>query len=217
MPQLCIILGGGGHAGVLIDSLQSAPHVRLHGVLDPNRALWGTTLFGIPVLGGDELLAQLVSQGVNCFAVGLGGTGDNRQRQGLFELGLAHHLEPVTVIHATATCSRWATLGAGCQLFPGSIVNAGAELGVNVLVNSGAIVEHDCRIGHHAHVATGAKLAGAVRIGARAHVGAGATVRQRLAIGENAVVGAGAVVVKDVACGQTVVWVPARAFVRQRP
>jgi sugar O-acyltransferase (sialic acid O-acetyltransferase NeuD family) len=184
--------------------------VRLCGILDADPNRWGQSVFGVPILGGDALIAQLPGQGVTHFVVGLGSTGDNTHRQRLFELGLAHHLVPLTVRHPSAICSLWAKVGSGSQLLPGSIVNAGAELGVNVIVNSGAIVEHDCRIGSHVHVATGARLASAVRVGDRSHVGAGAVIRQCTVIAEDAVVGAGAVVVKDVATGITVVGVPAR-------
>lgn len=210
MEQVCVILGGGGHARVLVDSIACMGGVHVQAILDSDRSLWGTTCFGVPVAGGDDLLPELAANGVNSFVVGVGGVGDNRPRQRLFELGLARGLKPVTVRHPSAICSRWAAVGAGCQLLPGSIVNAGAELGENVIVNSGAIVEHDCRIGKHAHLATGSKLASSVRIGERAHIGAGATVRQCLAIGDDAVIGAGAVVVKDVDRSQTVAGVPAR-------
>ena len=210
MKPSCVILGGGGHARGIVDSLQRADAVELRGILDPNRELWGTVCMGVPILGADEMLAELVSGGVSLFTVGLGGVGDNQPRQRLFALGLSHGLQPLTVIHPSATCSGWATVGQGSQLSPGSIVNAGAVLGVNVIVNTGAIVEHDCRIGDHVHLATGARLSGTVRVGDRAHIGAGAVIRQSISVGEDAVVGAGAVVVSDVGRGETVVGNPAR-------
>ena len=214
MEAVCIILGGGGHARVLIDCLQTAGGIQLYGVLDRDNAQWGQTLLSVPILGGDELLADAVAKGVNCFAVGLGGIGDNRPRQRLFELGLSFGLEPLTVVHPTAICSRWAKVGPGSQLLPGSIVNAGAQLGANVIVNSGAIVEHDCIIAAHAHVATGARLASTVRVGDGAHIGAGATVKQCITIGAGAIVGAGAVVVKDVPPHMVAVGVPAHLLRR---
>jgi sugar O-acyltransferase (sialic acid O-acetyltransferase NeuD family) len=212
MKPSCVILGGGGHARVLVDSLQRADAVHVRGILDSNRDLWGTACLGVSILGGDDMLADLVSDGISLFTVGVGGVGSNDSRQRLFELGLTHQLRPLTLIHPSATCSRWATLGPGCQLLPGSIVNAGAELGVNVIVNSGAIVEHDCRLGDHVHVATGARLSGTVRVGNRAHVGAGAVIRQSINVAEDAVIGAGAVVVRDVGAGQVVVGNPARVL-----
>lgn len=206
----CIILGGGGHAAVVLDALEaSSPGYRL-GILDPDETKWDQEVFGVPVLGGDERLPELIEKGAKRFVVGLGGTGDNRPRKRLFEMGLVQGLRPLTVIHPSAVCSRWAEVGAGSVILPGAVVNARAFLGVNVIVNSGAVVEHDCRIGDHVHVATGARLAASVRVEACAHLGVGSVVRQGVVIGERAVVGAGAAVVRDVAAGVTVIGIPAR-------
>ena len=195
---------------MLIDSLWASGAATPYAVLDPDRSLWGKELLGVSILGGDELLPELVSQGVTCFVVGVGAIGDNRPRRRLFELGMAHGSTPLTVCHPSAVCSQWARIGAGSVILPVAIVNAGAILGINVIVNTGAIVEHDCMIGDHVHIATGARLASTVRVGAGAHIGAGATGRQRISIGEGALVGAGAVVVKDVLPRTVVVGVPAR-------
>ena len=205
----CVILGGGGHARVLIDCLQTSGVAEPYAILDSDPSKKGKELLGIPILGGDDLLPQLAGRGVTHFVVGLGSTGDNRPRQHLFERGLSHHLEPLTVIHPSAVCSKEAKIGRGSQLFPRSVVNAGSEVGENVIVNSGAIVEHDCLIGDHTHIATGAQLASAVRVGKGAHIGIGASVKQGVTIGEGAVVGAGAVVVKDVLPHVVVIGVPA--------
>ena len=206
----CVILGGGGHARVLIDAMQQSGTAIPQAVLDADPALWGTDLLGMPILGGDDQLPRLVQQGITQFVVGVGSIGDNRPRQRLFDLALKHGLAPLTVCHPSASCSPWATVGPGSVIFPQAVVNAGARIGVNVIVNTGAIVEHDCVIGDHAHIASGATLASTVTVGALAHIGAGATVRQCIAIGECAIVGAGAVVIRDVAPGTTVVEVPAR-------
>ena len=211
---ICVILGGGGHAQVLIDSLQTSGLGIPYAILDPQRSRWGQNLLGVPILGDDNLLSELVHRGVNCFVVGLGSTGDNGPRQRLFELGLSFNLEPLTIVHPTAICSRWAKVGPGSQLFPGSIINAGATLGANVIVNSGAIVEHDCILSDHVHIATGARLASTVYVCEGSHIGVGASVCQNIQIGRNAVVGAGAVVVEDVLDNVIVAGVPARILKR---
>ncbi|MQF67080.1 acetyltransferase [SAR202 cluster bacterium AD-802-F09_MRT_200m] len=207
----CLILGGGGHARVLIDCMRACGILESVAILDRDPDLWGQEMLTVPVLGGDELLGELAAQGATNFLVGLGGTGDNRPRRQLFELGLSHGLAPMNVIHPSAVCSPWAKLGNGSVVLPKAVINAGALLGDNVIVNTGAIVEHDCEIGNHAHVATGASLCSTVKVGIGAHIGAGATVRQLISIGEGAIVGAGAVVVKDVDPWTVVVGVPAHS------
>ena len=167
MNDSCVIIGGGGHAKVLIDCLTLINEVRIEGVLEKNEIQWGRKILDVPVLGGDDLIDEMLIRGVRYFVVGVGGTGDNRIRQRLFEFGLHKGLEPMTIIHPAAIVSSWAMLKSGCQILSGAIINPGALLERNAIVNSGAIVEHDCVIGEHAHIATGAKLGG-VHIGAYA-------------------------------------------------
>ncbi len=104
--NISVILGGGGHARVLIDIMQSNGHPHLHAVLDPDQSLKGQDIFGIPVLGDDELLPDLVKVGVNSFIVGIGSTKDNSDRYRLFELGNSYKLRPITVMHSRAVTSK---------------------------------------------------------------------------------------------------------------
>lgn len=212
--QRCVIIGAGGHASVLLDALATAD-VNLAGIVEANRAMWGTTWNGVPVLGGDDEIERLAGQGITHFVIGVGGIGDNRPRVRLFERAVHAGLTPLSVFHPASVISLRATLGSGCQALPGAIVNAGAHLGSNVIVNSGAIIEHDSRIADHVHVATGARLASTVTVGRGAHIGAGAIVLQRRTVGDWAVVGAGAVVVDDVEAGSVVVGVPGRPMERR--
>ena len=210
----CVLIGAGGHASVLLDALGT--NAMLAGVLESDRATWGTTWNGVSVLGGDDQLDSLAGRDITHFVIGVGAIGDNRRRAQLFEQALAAGLTPLTVVHPAGVVSPRASIGAGSQILPGAIVNAGARVGSNVIVNTGAIVEHDCRIADHVHVATGARLASTVMVGRGAHIGAGAVVLQCRTIGEEAVVGAGAVVVDDVAAHAVVVGVPARPMEKRR-
>jgi sugar O-acyltransferase (sialic acid O-acetyltransferase NeuD family) len=212
--RLCVILGGGGHAQVLLDCIQASGMAKPLAILDTDQSRWGQTLLGVSIMGGDDLLPELKQRGVKYFVVGLGSTGDNAPRKRLFELGLGNDLYPMTVVHPSAFCSTWAKVAGGAQLLPGSIVNAGATLGANVIVNSGAIVEHDCCVSDHSHVGPGARLGANVHVKEKAHIGLGACVRQGLCIGQNSIVGVGAVVVNDVPDDVVVVGVPARILRR---
>ena len=211
-----LILGGGGHARVIIDCLQDLGLHHSAAILDQDPTRWDQELMGVPIVGGDEQLPQLVAAGVTHFIVGLGGTGDNGPRRRLFELGIKHGLSPLDIRHPTAFVSKYASLGAGTVVFPHAVVNAGASVGRNVIINTGAIIEHDCVIGDHVHLATGSLLCSTVSVGNESHIGAGATIRQYLSIGDRAVVGAGAVVVKDVNAYSVVAGVPAKVLAVRR-
>jgi UDP-perosamine 4-acetyltransferase len=206
----CVMLGMGGHAAVLLDSITSRKDIVVRFGLDISPVKWGKTFCGLLVKGSDNLLSGLAQEGITHFIVGLGAIGDNSHRRRLFDFALSHRLQPSSVIHPSTICSFHASLGEGVQILAGAIVNSGASLGRNVIVNTGAIVEHDCRIEHHVHIATGARLGGGVTVHEEAFIGMGACVRQGITIGKRAIVGAGAVVLKDVSDGVSVVGVPAR-------
>ena len=206
-------LGAGGHAAVMIEALRAAGGYEIVALTDPREGLWGTTVLGVRVVGGDDELAQY-HQTVSHAFIGLGGASDNGPRRRLFELAQVQGFELVTVVHPTAVLSPSARLGSGATVLATAVISANSVLGENVIVNTAAIVEHDCSIADHVHVATGARLASGVRVDTGAHIGVGATVLQGLSIGTGAVVGAGAVVTHDVDPATVVVGVPARPLRR---
>ncbi len=210
----CVVIGGGGHAKVVIDALLQSKAATPVGIVDPDRKLWGKRVLGVPVLGNDQKIALAKRLGATAFVIGVGSVGDSRLRKKLFNAALAQGLSPLTVVHPSAVVANDAVIGAGSVVFAGVKINPGAKIGRNVILNTGAIIEHDCRIGDHAHIAPAACLAGLVNVGAEAHVGARAVVKQGILIGKNAVVGAGAVVLRAVAPGTTVVGSPARQIDR---
>jgi sugar O-acyltransferase (sialic acid O-acetyltransferase NeuD family) len=206
-PTRVLGLGAGGHARVVLDALRRAGEFEVAGFLDPDPTLWGSSVDGVPVLGGDELLEGHYDGAVSHAFIGLGGAGDTRPRRRLYELACARGYEIVSVVDPSALVSPSASVGRGATILQRAVVNAAAAL--DVIVNTGAIIEHDCRVGDHVHVASGAVLASGVVVDDGAHVGAGAVVRQGIRIGAGAVVGAGAAVVADVEPGMVVVGVPA--------
>lgn len=209
-------LGAGGHAKVVIDILRRMGGFEIVGLLDPKADLWGEKLLNVPILGGDELLQDLLEEGVRGGFIGLGGVGDTSPRRHLYERARRNGLELVDAIDPAAVVSATAEVGHGPTVMAGAIINAAARLGDNVIVNTSATIEHDCIIGDHVHIATGARLASTVRVGQGAHVGIGASIRQGIRIGANAIVGAGAAVVHDVPDRVVVVGVPARILRKVR-
>jgi UDP-perosamine 4-acetyltransferase len=203
-------LGAGGHAKVVVAILQAAGGHDVLGLLDPRPELHDTEVLGIRVLGGDELLAGLRSEGARGAFLGAGALRDTALRRRLFSLMLDNDLQPISAVDPKAIVHPDARLGAGATVMCAAVVQPGATLGDAVIVNTGAIVEHDCTLADHVHVATGATLAGGVEVGAGTVIGAGATVLPGVKLGAEVTIGAGAVVTRDVADGATVVGVPAR-------
>lgn len=200
-----VIIGSGGHAGVLADALGADV---IAGYLAPED---GRARRLGEWLGADDCSAELAAAGAR-FAVGIGFVDHpGAQRRARILAGYHHSGVDLAVVHhPSATVSASAVLEPGVFVAAGAIVGPGARLGVATIVNSGAVVDHDCVLGDNVHIAPGVTLSGSVQIGANTLIGVGATVLQGVQIGSGAVVGAGAVVLSDVASGATVVGVPAR-------
>lgn len=203
-------IGAGGHARAIMEILVSLTDFQLVGLLDPDPALRGNKVSGIPVLGGDDLLASLKDQDVKGAFLGVGSVRSDSLRPRLFDLVVSSGFVPVSVIAPTAYVSCSAQIGDGSVVMTRAVVGTGTTVGADCILNTGSIVEHDCIIDDHVHVATGASLAGNVRIGTASHIGIGAVIRQEITIGKDVTVGAGAVVIHDVPDGATVVGIPAR-------
>ncbi len=206
----CVIFGAGGHARVIIDSVLLMKSINVIGIVDNNEKLHNTSLMGIKILGDDSLLPCLIEKGATHFVMAIGSVGDTRARRRLSEKAMALGLKPVTVIHPSATVSKWAVIEDGAQILANSAVNAESKISQFAIINTGAIVEHNCKIGEFTHVAPGAKLGGGVVVGNDAHIGIGATIRERILIGNNALIGAGSVVVSNVPANKIFVGVPAK-------
>lgn len=192
-----IILGAGGHAGVVIDALRSIGIIPI-GALDSKFG----EVNGVPVLGDDDYLTspEELANGLGNVATRLdSGLGRRAELYNKFRKN-GHKFPPV--IHADAVKSKTAGLGMGVQILAGAVVQTNAFVGANTIINNRAVVEHDCFVGDHCHIAPGAVLCGRVQVGDGTHVGAGAVVLQGIKIGKGAIIAAGAVVIRDVGDGE---------------
>lgn len=191
MSEQIIVIGGGGHAKVVIDCIRSAGDT-VFGILDDSLAVGGT-VFDIPVLGKTEDYVRFADEK---FIVAI---GNNTVRRRLAEnMDVEWH----TAVHPRAVVSQYAKLGKGSVVMPGAIINAGTNIGDHCIINTGAVVEHDNRIGDYVHISPAASLGGTVEVGDSTHVGIGASVKNNITICGGCTIGAGAVVVKDIAeCG----------------
>lgn len=199
------VLGGGGHAKVVLATL-AALGVAVEAVLDDDPRLHGTRLLGVEVGGPVEALAAMEVRRA------VAAVGDNAARRRLVERleAAIPGLVWVPAAHPAAVVHESVVLAPGAVVFAGAVVQPEAAIGAHVVVNTAASVDHDCRLGDFVHVAPGARLAGGVEVGEGALLGIGCQVLPGVRIGAWAVVGAGATVTGDVGEGWTVVGTPAR-------
>jgi len=211
IPRRVVVIGAGGHAKVVIEALWATGHNEIVGVIDPAPAK--PSILGVPVLGGDEILAELRGQGILAAVVGI---GDNASRERIGNRLLEMDFFLPALVHPSAQISPSAKIEEGAVIMAAAVVGTETSIARLAIVNTGAILDHDNLIGIAAHIGPGCSLSGNVRVGDRTLVGVGSAVRPGIRIGSDSIIGAGSAVVADVPDRAVVGGVPARRLTRSR-
>ena len=162
MNKPLIILGNGGHASVLMETLlKQEQGYEIIGFTTP---IMEDNVFGLVYLGPDEVIYNYNPEEVN-LVLGLGMLGPSSAREKTFKHFKEKGYFFKSIIHPAAIISPSAQLGEGVQIMAGAIVQTGTSIADNTIINTGAIIDHDGQIGAHVHIAPGTKISGAVKIG----------------------------------------------------
>ncbi len=195
-----VVIGAGGHAAVVVATLQAAGEtVRV--ILDDDPRAWGGEVLGVPVTG------PVSTSAVRPGEAAVIGIGSNRARRDLasrlpLAWGVAIH--PSAIIHPSVE------IGEGTVVFAGVILQPRTRVGRHVIVNTAASVDHDGVLEDYVHISPGARLSGNVTVREGALLGVGSAAIPGTTVGAWAVVGGGGAVVADIPDGVTAVGVPAR-------
>ena len=209
-----VVLGAGGHAGVLIQVLRRLGRKVLFATAAPGTDA-PAQVGGVTVRRDADVL-RLAPEAVEL----VNGVGSARlpvRRKEVYRRFRARGFRFSRVVHPQAIVEESAVLGSGAQVMAGAVIQHNVVLDEDTLVNTRASIGHDTRVGAHAHVAPGGTVCGCAKVGVGTHVGAGATIIQGVRIGEWCVVAAGAVVTGPVRDGVTVLGVPARPHHQEAP
>jgi len=197
-----VLLGASGHGRAAADIAQTMGWGRISFLDEDWPARVKNRIW--PVIGTDDALSDLISQGAYPFV----SIGSNVARERAFnthEVGIAPSL-----VHPSAVVSNDASIGIGAFIAPMAVINIASRLGRGVIVNTAASIDHDCAIGDFVHISPGARLAGGVSIGDRSWVGIGSVVREGVRIGRDAMIAGGSAVIHDVPDGRRMGGVPAK-------
>jgi len=197
MNKKILLIGGGGHCKSVLDSLLELNEYSEIGIIDKKENI-GNSVIGIPVVGCDDDLQSLFSNGYKYAFITVGSIGNPSLRIHLFNLLSATGFKIPVIIDNSAIVSSHANIEQGVFIGKQSLINAGALIRKGSIINSGCIVEHDCQVGAFSHIAPGAVLCGEVIVGENSHVGANSTVKQQVHIGSNTIIGMGSVVLQDI-------------------
>jgi UDP-perosamine 4-acetyltransferase len=205
MKDKVIIIGASGHAKVIIDILKNNNEYELVGCIDS--APSSKKILDLPILGTDEDLPKLLTQGITHTFIAI---GDNRTRKKVAEKVTQLGFNLINAISRFSYISSTVQLGKGIAVMPGAIINVDSIIGDNAIINTGASVDHDGTIGAYSHIAPGTNLAGNVRFGEGVFCGVGCKIIPQITIGEWSIIGAGATVITDIPAHVTSVGIPAK-------
>ena len=133
-----VLLGGGGHAQVLIGILRDL-RVEIKGIIDPKLEP-ATNKWGLPILGGDEVVAKLENDAL--LVNGLGVIGCLNPRSKIFQARRKEGFGFPNIVSPTAYVSNLnVRLGDGVQILTGAVVHPGSTIGDNCVINKAAIIE----------------------------------------------------------------------------
>jgi sugar O-acyltransferase (sialic acid O-acetyltransferase NeuD family) len=201
-----VVVGGGGHAKVLISQLKKLRYDVAGYTDDASRG----AILGAHYLGDDRVLGDLAQGAISRAAIGVGKPDVSSARLRLLTKVLSLGLETPPIVSPHSVVNAEVVLGTGTTVFDGAVVNSGAVIGDVCIINSNSTVEHDCLLGDNVHIAPGATVAGSVSIGDNCMIGAGSTLVHGVSVTAGCLVGAGSTVVRDIGSPGTYVGSPAR-------
>lgn len=206
-----LMIGGGGHCRSILDCVLRMGTYDDVGIVDFDSS---ASALGIPVVGTDDDLPDLLRDGWTHAFVSVGSVGSTALRRKLYQMVKDTGFEIPSIVDPSAQIAGGTEIGEGVFIGKLAVVNTGSRIGKCAIINTGAIVEHDCLVGDFSHISPGGVLCGQVTVGSDSHVGAGAVVRQQTVIGSRSIVGAGSVVVKDIPENVTAYGNPCKVIVR---
>lgn len=196
------ILGAGGHAKVVIDSLGQSLESSQVRVLEEGRKASRKLLEIYPVESFNDW-----GDIDEYFHIAI---GSNEARARLGKDAEKHGKKSVTIAHRLAVISECALLEDGVFVAANAIIAPDVVIKAGCIVNHASVVDHDCSIGEYSHIAPGVILGGGVNVGKQCLIGSGSIVLPGLSIGDGAIVGAGSVVTKSISENEKVVGNPAK-------
>ena len=119
-----------------------------------------------------------------------------------------------TLIHPSVIIGApdYVTIGDGCIICAGTIINTNIGIGNFVALNFGCTVGHDVIIKDYAAFMPSCNISGEVIVEEGVYCGTGVKIINQIQIGEYSTIGAGAVVVNNLPAHCTAVGVPAKVI-----
>lgn len=201
-----LMIGGGGHARMIMNSILTQEYFWGYVDLAPN-----DKMSSLKYLGNDDCGVETLSSSESIVPVlGIGLIKNYASRRNIIAKygGYQERFSPV--IAESAIVANSVTVGYGSVVGVTALINNHTRIGDFCIINSAGVVEHDVIIGSNVHIAPGAIVCGEVTISDNVFIGAGAIINNGITICANVIIGSGSVITNDISDSGVYVGVPAK-------
>ena len=188
-----VVIGGGGHAKVIISILKRLKEYEISGYTDKKDK---GPILGVKYLGDDSILINIKEKNKHS-VLGIGQIKTAAVRLKIVESLKKIGYDFPVIIAPTAIINEDVSIAEGSVVMDGVVINAGTKIGKFSIINTNCSIDHDCILGDYNHIAPGVTLSGNVKTGDRVLLGTGSCVIQEKKIVSDCIVAAGSSVQKS--------------------
>lgn len=208
MKDKIVVIGGGGHSKLIINTIKRLDNYEILGYTD---IINKGPILGINYLGDDSVLPEFFAKDNNCKAViGIVPYQVSNKRQEIYYMLKEIGFNLPVIVSSSAIINEEVNIGEGTVILEKAMINVCSKVGKCVMIDPGAIIEHDCNVGNFVHMAVGAIIGGEVEVADGTIIGVGTKVIQGKKIANNSLISEGSIVVNNILINGTYFGIPAR-------
>lgn len=211
-----ILIGASDHCRYTIDIVEQENKYKIVGILDKSLAA-GELFGGYEVLGYLDDIVEIMLQ--KEALGGLVAIGDNYTRKSVVEdiIKKTPDFIFINAIHPSVIIGKEVTLGRGCVMMAGVIINNNCIIGNHTFLATKSSLDHDSSLGDFSSMSPGVTTGGRVLIGFCTAIGIGATILHYKNIGDFSVIGGNSLVTKDIGDNLIAFGIPAKPIKQRQP
>ena len=189
----CLIIGGGGHASVLVDSINKN-NINIIGYVAKKKS--NNILSDFDYLGDESIIYDFKPTEI-LLVNGIGSLPDYNNRWIVAKKFKNLNYKFLTVIHPSAIIANKVIISDGAQIMANVVLQTGVSIGEDSIINTSSSIDHDSKISRNCHIGPGSVLSGGVNIEENVHIGTGSTIIQNISIENNSIISAGSTIYKN--------------------
>ena len=200
MVKNIIILGAtGGCFDIVnlindINTQNKKTKYQIYGFLDDR--IKKKVMHGIKVLGKFNELKNYKKKFY--FTTAIGNSKNFRKIKDTLEKLKINKRKFVTLIHPSATISKFSSIGYGCLIFQNVTISTNVIIEDFVQILPNAVINHDSLISSYCKINTGCNISSEVIVKNYCYLGAGSIIKEKITINSGNLIGMGSVVLKSI-------------------